>query len=517
VPRGLIVNISADAMFCCVPFPAPLDQATAEQMVQGYHALVERYVGTQVSHLFLNVNFQRAAFDSEVWAAYWDVSDPAKQTSGWPRMSWLVHRAGVDPFAVCIAACRKRGLSPWLSMRMNDTHYIGDAAKANPFWKGRPELRRAPNSGFDFARAEVREHHLALVRELLERYDADGIELDWMRFAWHFKPGQEEAGRPLLTEFVRQVRMLTDQTARRRGHPVGIAARVPGRPDFARGLGMDGGAWVKEGLVDVLIPCSTWRPTDTDMPIEQWRRLIGETGVRFTIAAGADLWIQCRPGGVLMRDNLASARGFTAAMLHRGADAIYLFNHFNTSDFRHQFKQPDGTTVLRDEYRTLMSEVGKLDTVLGKPRRHVLTFADTAPPGVPNPRPLPAELKEGQPFTVRLYTGPRPKGGNVILKVGLDERPGLWVARLAATVNGTACRPMADLNQPGDFQRPRGRGSHVVWRVAEVAPRVAQLACPHTVMQDGSQGIEIGLAEGEPQRVVWFEAAIAPQGLTAGR
>lgn len=510
MPCRLIVNISADAMFECVPFPAPLEKATAEQMAEGYRRLAERYAGTQVTHLFLNVNFQRAAYASTAWDTYWTCDDPAKQTAGWPRKSWLVHKAGVDPFAVTIAECRKRGLSPWLSMRMNDTHYINDPTKADTFWQQHPELRRAANSGFDFAHAAVRDHHLALVRELLDRYDADGLELDWMRFAWHFKPGQEEKGRAILTAFMREVRKLADEAVKRRGHPVGIAARVPSRPAFALALGMDGVAWAQQGLVDILIPHCTWQPTDTDTPVEEWRRIIGQTERGTMLAPGADLWIRGTPGGVLMRDNLASARGFSATLLDRGADAIYLFNHFNTGDFRHQFVRPDGTKHLRDEHRTLMSEVGALATLLGKPRRHVVTFVDTAPPGAPNPRPLPADLKPSQPATFRVHTGPKPESGRVVLRVGLAERPGLWQAKLAATLNGVDCKPIENLNKPGEFHPRKEYGAPVVWSVGEVAPRVAQLDAPLAALRRGHNTIELSLASGGAQQVVWLEVYLLP-------
>ena len=70
------------------------------------------------------------------------------------------------------------------------------------FWLAHPEYWRVPGStsgwtdrAFDYAIPAVREHHMAFVRELLARYDADGLELDWMRFGYHFKPGHEEEGR----------------------------------------------------------------------------------------------------------------------------------------------------------------------------------------------------------------------------------------------------------------------------------------------------------------------------------
>ena len=41
---------------------------------------------------------------------------------------------------------------------------------------------------------EVRKHHMALIHELAQRYDFDGLELDWMRFGFHFRPGHEREG-----------------------------------------------------------------------------------------------------------------------------------------------------------------------------------------------------------------------------------------------------------------------------------------------------------------------------------
>lgn len=128
--RGLIVNLSADSLFDPGGLPFPVeDFEDREKIVEGYGKLIDRYAGTQVSDLFLNANYQRTCFPSRTWTSFWDCDDPDSQVAEWPRQAWLAHRAGVDPFEVCIGSCRAQGISPWISMRMNDWHYLDDPCK----------------------------------------------------------------------------------------------------------------------------------------------------------------------------------------------------------------------------------------------------------------------------------------------------------------------------------------------------------------------------------------------------
>jgi len=517
--RGLIVNQSTDALVDYLPLPGPLEATTPpETVIEGFHKIIDQYAGTQVSHIFLNTNFQRTAYPSEVWESYWDVPNPETDTSGWPRKTWLVHRTGVDLYAVCIQRCREVGISPWLSIRMNDTHYStsDDPTKMSRLWWDHPEWRLPGTgmtyNGFNFAVKEVRDHSLALIGELLERYDADGLELDWMRFPCYFKRGEEAEGREKLTQFVRQCRRLADQAAARRGHPVGIAARVPAVPDFAIGLGLDGVTWAREGLVDILILSSVWRPSDTDQPIEEWRRRIGEPQRDLLIAAGTDLWIQSAPGGPLMTSNVESMRGFSAAMLERGADLIYLFNHFHHGPHKRIVRTPEGGEVVKNDYADIMRQTGQLETCVDKPRRHVVTWHDPAPYGVENPRQLPATVSPEQSATFRVYTGPRPASGRVILRAGLDDLPGMAEARLCARLNGVECKPIEDLARDRPF-RPEGEGggmNRVVYSVADVAPRVVQFDAPLRAVRRGYNAVEIFLKDGKEQKVIWMEIYIVP-------
>jgi len=512
--RGLIINQAADALVGYLPLPGPLTRDTPPSAVTaGFHKIVDQYAGTQVSHIFFNTNYQRTAYPSDVWQSFWDVPDPERDTSGWPRLTWLVHETGVDLYAVCIRRCREQGISPWLSLRMNDTHYHDDPTKISSLWWDHPEWRLLgdPHNGFDYNVSEVRDHYRALIVELLGRYDADGLELDWMRFPWHFKRGEEDVGREELTQFMRDVRGLANQAAERRGHPVRIAVRVPAVPEFAYAMGMDGAAWVRDGLVDILIPASVWRPSDTDQPIEEWRQRIGPVEHDFSLAAGTDLWLQGAPDGLLMMNNLESMRGFSAAMLDRGADQIYLFNHFNENTFSRTCETPDGGTVLRNDYQDLLCQAARLDTVLDKPRRHVVTWHDPAPAAAPNPIPLPATATRERPAIVRVCTGPKPAGGRAVIRAGLEQASEARDVALAARLNGAECRPIADLKPESPSGLEGEAVKPVVKTVAEVAPQVAQFEAPLAALRRGHNTVEISLKGPGARTIVWLEIHLAPQ------
>ena len=142
-------------------------------------------------------------------------------------MRKLLWERGLDPYAIWIARCREKGISSWLTMRMNDVHNVDDVDSYihSKFWMEHPEYWRIPGGkgwtdrAFNYAIPEVREHHLKFIRELLERYDPDGLELDWMRFGYHFAPGQEQEGCAILTEFIREVTGTDTDMVRETGTP----------------------------------------------------------------------------------------------------------------------------------------------------------------------------------------------------------------------------------------------------------------------------------------------------------
>ena len=510
-PKSLIVNQAADAIVGYLKLAEPLGGGATREMAEtALRGVVDQYESTRVSHVFWNVCYQRAAYRSDAWASYWDVPDPNSNTGDWPRRYYELHRLGIDDaFALLISRCRERGVSPWVSLRMNDMHYHDDPHKMNPFWNDNPQfwIHKKPgfDNGFDFTRAEVRAHYMKLIDEVLTRWDVDGVELDWMRFPTLFRAGDAGNGRAALTAFMREARVKSLAAAQRVGHPVGIAARVPATPEFAFGLGFDTAAWAREGLVDVLIPCSTWRPSFPDVPVEQWRAHVGRNCL---IVPGTDLWIGGTRGGAVAATGMAPIRGFTASMLDRGADAIYLFNHFAPTDMLLSRLTVEDGVDRNCTQGDLLAMAGDPAKALNGPRRHVLTFHNPVPPNSDYRAPLPAQLAPGEPVHLRLHIGPAPASGTCMLRVGLNDSGGFEAAALKASLNGAPCRATSDMPRP-DQAQPAMHGGHLC--PAGVAPRLLQFEAVPASLRRGYNDIEIELAEGSHQHVIWLELVIDPQ------
>lgn len=472
--------------------------------VEDVDGWVDQYADTQVRELMLCPNCMRTSYASEVWDPIWRGYDPdgpddqpllastppeaRRGARGWIHTAWQLHQDGIDPYARWIARARQRGLSPWLSVRMNDVHNVDDEQSYihSEFWRQHPEYRRVPyrfaewqDRAFDYGHPEVREYHLMLIRELAERYDPDGFELDWMRFGYHFRPGHEGEGAELLTAFTAEVRALLDAAQQRRGHAIRLGARVPSRPDTALALGMDAVRWARQGLLDMLVVTPFWASIEPDMPIEVWRGLL--EGTKVVLAAGIELLLRPSPDYANPPTNtLETVRGAAATLLDRGADRVYLFNYM------------DSATTASDveNYRTMLTECGRLETLVGKPRRHVLTYSDTWAVGAPRAYALPRSTQPGRWLAFRIPIGPRPEGAQTTVRLGMDgaspEEAAGWRVRL----NGSLCAPVGVVTPSG----------------AKPTVPLYAYSAPLDAPQRGHNVIEIEPATA--RQVVWVELAV---------
>lgn len=466
-----------------------------EMTLAGLNAFVDQYAGSAVTHLFLCPNAMRASFRSSTRDAIWDPVEGKEPQDRWPQNAKRLFEAGLDPYDVWIRRCREKGLSPWLSMRMNDVHSVDEPGNFmhSSFWRAHPEFWRVPhgsaspwvNRALNYAHAEVREHQLAFVKELLQRYDADGLELDWMRFGYHLTPGRERDEGTILNDFVRAARTLTAEWSQKRGHPIQLAVRVPAHPDAAAGLGMDAVRWAGEHLVDLIVPCPFWSSSDFDIPVELWFERLGAAAERVTVAPGIEHNARPWPGGEAVANDLAALRGFAASAYHRGADSLYLFNWMDS----------ETRPVTADDYTHLVRDGLSRQAALAASRRHPVCYRDTVPEGFPSGVQLPVDARAGGSF--RIHIGPRPLSGQVWAIAGLAQRDGVAVARFEGQLNGRK------LGSAEDVAQPRGFGGGTV--------RAIRFSCPRDALQDGYNEFHVRQADdATAQQIVWVEIRIEP-------
>ncbi len=467
-----------------------------EMTLSGLHAFVDQYAGSAVTHLFLCPNSMRASFRSRSRDAIWDPVDSKEPQDMWPQNAKRLHEAGLDPYKVWISRCREKGVSPWLSMRMNDVHYADDRDSFlhSSFWRAHPEYWRVPNGSaspwvnraMNYAHAAVREHQMAFVRELLQRYDPDGLELDWMRFGYHLTPGREREESRILTDFVRAVRSLTAEWSKKRNHPILLGVRVPVHPDAASGLGMDAVLWASEGLVDMIVPCPFWASSDFDIPVELWHKRLGKAAKRVAVVPGIEHNARPWPGGKAVANDLAAARGFAASAYHRGAEGLYLFNWMDSQT----------RPVTAGEYALLLRDGLSRRAVLCAPRRHPVCYRDTVPSGFPNGAQLPADARKGKSF--RVHIGPKPESGKVWAIAGLSRRDGVREANFEGSLNGRA------LGAAENVTNLQGFGGGTV--------RAVRFPCPLDAVKDGYNRLSIRQVDGSAaQQIVWVEMRLDPR------
>ncbi|MEO7652225.1 MAG: hypothetical protein ABIZ80_17310, partial [Bryobacteraceae bacterium] len=211
--------------------------------------------------------------------------------------------AGVDWLAETVKACRRRRIAPWVSVRMNDTHGVEDPAShfnckvfrdpANRLSGRAVDPADKPNPhwvALNYARKPVRDFMFSHIREYLEDYGFEGMELDWLRDPHVLEPGATDADCQIVTNWLREVRAFTEARGRITGKPVPLGLRIPSNLGYLRSRGLDVRAIARAGLVDFIGFSNFWQ-TSWDVPYEQLRAEIGPKVAIYGVVEDAPNWV----------------------------------------------------------------------------------------------------------------------------------------------------------------------------------------------------------------------------------
>ncbi|MGE3174216.1 MAG: glycoside hydrolase family 10 protein [Planctomycetota bacterium] len=270
----------------------------------------------------------------EVWSEQFEFRDP-----------------GFDPLGTVVRAAHARGMQvhAWVNMAPG---WVGTREPAEPrqLWQSRREWflhdrdvepqRRADGKylALNLCLPEVRAYLVDLCREVTQRYDVDGLHLDYIRF-----PDPEPDGRLLGADPATMVRFTgstgrsrDDEVALRRWQADAVTRVVADVQAALRGLDrrvllsaavladrsialernrQDWARWCRERLVDAIVPMNY---TDDDV------RFAAQVRDAVDVAAGVPVIVGV---GVYKHGAAAQTRAQLDAAVAAGASGIGIFNY----------------------------------------------------------------------------------------------------------------------------------------------------------------------------------------------
>ncbi len=236
---------------------------------------------------------------------------------------------GVDGVEIFIDEMKKLGIRPWLTFRMNDTHFTENPTsflRSDMFYEERDAGHLVGDRYgsfaklFDYRHPRYRNAVLGYIKEMLDKYDMFGIELDFMREIVSLDYlGHPDESREVMLNFMRTVKAYTLEAAKRLGHDVKISVRICRDPDDAYIFGYDIKTMASEGLIDAVVVTAHYSCTDSAMPLRRWRELLGDD-----VALIGGIETNNVQGSVNSAEN---SKAYAAAFYAQGADGIYFNNH----------------------------------------------------------------------------------------------------------------------------------------------------------------------------------------------
>ena len=420
---------------------------------------IDMFLGTQVTTLMLSPNVgQSLTYPSQVGEMCHTVEmTPDEQAYLSKSMVDMVAKASegvaqlwkdkhIDPFGLVVERAVAKGFETFASYRMDDVHMVhmreGQGPYTDAFYRQHPEWRVPGSWQLNYAIPEVRRHRLAQLEELVRRYPLDGLEMDFHRgvpfFAGTEKgPGEPpaiatratpgfpgeyaEESAPLMTEFVREVRQMTERVSRERGRKLLLAARVPSSLSGCRRVGLDPIAWHRDRSLDFL-SVGHFLHLFYDLPIEAFRAAL--PGLKIYASVDFILGGPRLDGYLYPRDASAEVyKGVTSALFAKGADGIYLFNMFAA---RANGFDPKGKDWNHYEPVEVLKEIGDPSTLEGQDKLYVVDarFEMFDRPFCDAKAPLPQEVTPEVPLLVTMTIGEKKPGAKPLtLRVVTEKLP----------------------------------------------------------------------------------------------
>lgn len=202
---------------------------------------------------------------------------------------------GTDVLRIVTKNMHAKGIEVLAAVRMNDTHFFSldpENPLVSQFILDHPQYiiqqpdGRKNETALDYSHPEVRAHRLAIMREIVEEYDVDGLELNFVRWPKFFPRDQGHEKAPILVKYLNEIREMLDKAAKKRGRDrLTLGVRVPESIHTCWLTGIDIESWINSGCLDYLVVC-TYNNTDPQVPVEQFTKLTKPVGLETLVSMG---------------------------------------------------------------------------------------------------------------------------------------------------------------------------------------------------------------------------------------
>ncbi len=450
-------------------------------------------------------------------------------------------RDGGDMVQVFVDHCRTRGITPFISLRLNDYHGTehadlvldrlrggegsgDDRPGVQGCWLGRfylehPEYRIGSdpsdytsnadklvfnrdhgvryqmriNRVLNWAIPEVRAHKLALITEICEQYDIDGFELDFMRHARYFRLDKttEQQRVEAMTRFVADVRAVLDRTAKPGQHRW-LCVRVPLRTREHGELGIDLVKWVTAG-VD-MVNLSGHFVTEQQSDLAKVCQLVPTASVYLETTFVSHRYP--KPSGPRTSRNEVY-RKMTAEQFHTAAHLAYSRGAAGLSAFNFAYYRSLGETQTEPPFQFL--DRARDPNWVAQQPQHYFTrkFGDPAWPSLM--RSKGRELKPDRPIEITLDMAPPTGGWKTGGRLRIQALEAFNDQPLAASFNGTDLEPTSDVSEPYATPWPEGLAP---------ADSLRAWIVPAGLIEDGNNTIVIRMEHGEPVLLSFADVAV---------
>ncbi|WP_432799938.1 hypothetical protein [Poriferisphaera sp. WC338] len=425
---------------------------------------------------------------------------------------------GGDMVKVLVETCREYGLSPFVSFRMNDGHYL------------RWDYKRPPPSGYhtlskfyvehapeycigdkfegeqldswdarvqNWSIPEVRQYKLSLIEELCKNYDLDGIELDFMRHASYFDLSKttSEERKAIMSDVIRSIRTYLDNNSH--GNRRKLCVRIPAFISDHDRIGLDVKKWAEAGVDMFNISSHYFLCQQTDLPqmVKMAPNKAFYLEMTHTTRTGKVFNSKSYDGFTIRRST--ETQFYTAAHLaySRGAQGVSTFNF----QYYREFGDPRSGPFFEPPFH-IFKNIGDPDWVAQQPQHYILAGlwngAQRHNPQIPKAGYL---FKPGVSATFKLDMAPRKGGWRKDGTLRVQGSGDISDVVFEVTANGTPLVSTTKVGEPYNNPYPQllGDGSvHKGWIV------------PSKLLKDGVNQFHFTMNKGNDCTINFIDLAI---------